>query len=116
MKYIRTEHNIFEVVGENKCVYRIIGASRERNNVYSRTKKLNDVVKKANTIEELCDFEMHYDHNGEFVIRPIKHVEFSSLRKAVMENHFKDCKLAIKTDKGLIYIAYMNNEGIFKLL
>lgn len=77
----------------------------------------SEVIKQSDIIEELCDYEIHYDNNGEFVIRPIRHVDWASLKRVIMNKRFKDCKLAIKTDKGLIYVAQMNETtGDIKLL
>lgn len=85
-----------------------------------RPNEVKNVVKElpsANTIEELCDYEMHYDNDGEFVIRPIRHIDWASLKRVIINKRFKDCKLAIKTDKGLIYVARMNEtNGDIELL
>lgn len=115
MRYIRTPFTIFEVIDETAAVYHV-KAKGNPYNIYSKSKCQTEVVKSADTIEELCDYEMHYDNNGEFVIRPIKHVDFESLKRVIINKWFKDCKLAIKTDKGLIYVAKMNDNGEFELL
>lgn len=115
MKYIRTPFTIFEVVEETDVVYRV-RAKWTPTHLYSKSKCQTDVIKQADTIEEVCDYEMHYDNNGEFVIRPIKHVDWASLKRVIMDKWFKDCKLAIKTDKGLIYVAKMNDKGELELI
>ena len=104
MKYIRTK--------DGKINWIFFPNNEQKEIEFAN--KLN--AKFADTIEELCDYEMHYDNNGEFVIRPIKHVDWQSLKRVVINKWFKDCKLAIKTDKGLIYVAKMNEKGELELI
>ena len=116
MKYIRTKDGIYEIdettiLTSLPPCYKVIKLT---DKYYAINKQ--QVIKQADTIEELCDYEMHYDNNGEFVIRPIKHVDWASLKRVIMNKWFKDCKLAIKTDKGLIYVAKMNDKGELELL
>lgn len=93
--------------------YLLISAATD---YFSDDYEYGKVIKQSDSIEDLCDYEMHYD-NGEFVIRPIKQVDWASLKRVIMNKWFKDCKLAIKTDRGLIYIARMNETtGDIELL
>ena len=93
MKYVRTKDGM---LGTNPydCI------------VSSYT--LYDVEKEADTIEELCD---------EFVISYIdgfhQLASFPS-KVEVMLGH--SVYGAIRTDKGLIYVAKMNDKGEFELL
>ena len=114
--YIRTKHNIFEVVDETDLVYRIVGASRDRNNIYSRTKKLNDVINQANTIEELCDEFVWVSVNGEYHNRKANAYGLETSKMHRNSPQIKEIYGAIWTDKGLIYVAKMNDEGELELL
>ena len=67
----------------------------------------DEILKKADTIEELCD-----NFVGTFK---------SGLLKRISKNMWllKDCEIiygAIWTDKGLIFVAKMNDEGELELL
>ena len=98
MKYIRTKDRIMEIP-ENKQHLRF----------------LQD-FKQVDTIEELCD---------EFVV-----VGYSIMEKPMLisgtqfpfstaKNYLNSCKTiygAIWTDKGLIYVAKMNEKGEMELL
>lgn len=111
MKYIRTETNIFEVIGENEKVYIVIGVSRDRKNAYSKSKCQTTVFNQADSIEELCD---------EFVgIRPNKVYAISNdfyQIKHIANNEYLDVYGAIWTSKGLIYVAKMNKKGELELI
>lgn len=116
-KYIRTDKNIFEVVGETDLVYRIIGASREKNNVYSRTKKLNDVIAQADAIEKLCDKWVYDDYAGnKNIINDIGFASLETIKRRFEKGIIKNVRLTIWTDKGLIYVAKMNDKGELELL
>ena len=111
MKYIRTETNIFEVVGENEKVYKI-KAIKHKNLIYSKSKIQTNVIKEASTIEELCD---------EWVIIPIGPICNPFVRniKDNISHFINDSHTiygAIWTDKGLIYVAKMNEKGELELL
>ena len=112
MKYIRTKDTIFEVVGENEKVL-IVKAKGNPQNTYSKSKCQTDVIKSADTIEELCD---------EFVIKAYissyPQIYHSVNLKELNEFREKDTIIygAIWTDKGLIYVAKMNDKGELELL
>lgn len=104
MKYIRTKDGIYE-------------ADFEPN------KKLNNYKKCADTIEELCDeFVVEADDFG------ISQHDSHSIKEK-LEGAIKDVQAyksnfntkqtiygAIWTDKGLIYVAKMNDKGELELL
>lgn len=102
MKYIRTETFITELESWKK--------------VYRKTLIMNniayDIVKSADTIEELCDeIVVCFDSN----VRPvmINHSIFWAKHYAGKTGHIMG---AIWTDKGLIYVAKMNDKGELELL
>ena len=107
MKYIRTKWTIFEVVEENDVVYKV-KAKGKPNHIYSKSKCQTDVIKEADTIEELCD---------EFVCLENK-MMFIHLETITSSCNLKHLTVfgAIWTDKGLIYAAKMNEKEELELL
>lgn len=111
MKYIRTKDGIYEVEEWFKPL--------ENDIVYIPNEGLNKILNQANTIEELCD---------EFVIETDreKYVYNKGFRELQREYDVYDSGYgllkiinkygAIWTDKGLIYVAKMNEKGELKLL
>ncbi len=102
MKYIRTKCGIGKVTHEDNKNYRAKFGRK-----YPLISK-EDVIKVADTIEELCDVLVSVRDNWHDVW-----------------NDFEDCKIlcseseiygAIWTDKGLIYVAKMNSKGELELL
>ena len=116
MKYIRTKNGIYDL-----------------SNKYSQTPEEVQIAlmtgnyKQADTIEELCDeFVLHYEplddipipwasyerrsdswnKNKEMLVKELKN---TSGRKPIVRG-------AIYTDKGLIYVAKMNDKGELELL
>lgn len=54
MKFLRTKTTIFEVVEESERVYRV-KSKKDPSNIYSKSKSDSDIIRTADTIEELCD-------------------------------------------------------------
>lgn len=107
MKFIRTEHNIFEVASENEKVYFVFSKEKPKH-IYPKSKCQTEVIKQAETIEELCD---------EFVV--IRDNEYILVSYSDMKDWFDSSREkygAIWTDKGLIYVAKMNEKGELELL
>lgn len=76
-------------------------------------------MKIADTIEELCDrFVIEYkQHNEQHILKTFLRAERNFLRDKMYElNHIKNLYGAIWTDKGLIYVAKMNDKGELELL
>lgn len=79
----------------------------------------DEILAEADTIEELCDLyideETHaifHKHNG-YVINWKTNMVYSL--KALSES-YHSVKGAIYTDKGLIYVAKMNENGELELI
>lgn len=93
MKYIRTKDKIEKVPNDyaNKLV--------ECPN-----------LKIADTIEELCDEFVLLDHNKDFLLA---NNNFSTIKDIWKNNRDMEIYIygAIWTDKGLIYVAKMNEDG-----
>lgn len=115
-KYIRTKDGIFEydkhISIEGDTLYEIVFDDKYTdygvNGKYSRGK----IIAKADTIEELCDV---------FVMIS----EDYDLPQLVCKMNFEYCKTickwtnfygAVWTNKGLIYVAKMNEKGELELL
>lgn len=80
--------------------------------------KIVDVVECeiADTIEELLieglDYLVFFKNDKPFAIAPIEDDNLK-IAKSCWKNK---CKVAIWTDKGLIYVAKMNDKGEFELI
>ena len=113
MKYVRTkDKRIFKVepcypLPDRKLDhYRVLN---DKEDIYTPSEiiSVDDVIKEADTIEELCD---------EFVCEWNVYPALCLLLKRVPKDRQKNIYGAIWTDKGLIYVAKMNNEGVLELL
>ena len=73
-------------------------------------------TKESDTIEELCDeFVFNVENQGHWVINNYKRA--LEIAKSYNEDKNKFiCYGAIWTDKGLIYVAKMNESGCLELL
>lgn len=114
MKYIRTKDGIYE---ENKvpclrCKY-FAGSFFEEG---CQGKTSICVFPQADTIEELCDeIVIRRNEKPYYSNSPIgKSKSWKAYQPLVKE--IKDIYGAIWTDKGLIYVAKMNDKGELELL
>jgi hypothetical protein len=111
MKYIRTKNGIYEVVGADSCSY--LNASPEMYYITSDNKNIlkSKVIAQADTIVELCDEFIGMDRtceNGHQLLRAIPYKCANYWNGGIYG--------AIWTDKGLIYVAKMNDKGHFELV
>ena len=113
MKYIRTKDKILPYYDESKT-----GKLDVVLQVFDgiRNDKVNEtfdeiVLKQTDNVEELCDEFVLFRDNKPYAIVPNKGHN-SQLAKDV----WKDYRGAIWTDKGLIFVAKMNDEGELELL
>jgi hypothetical protein len=113
MKYIRTEKGIYEVVGADSCSY--LNAPPEMYYITSYNKNIlkSKVIAQADTIEELCD--MFVVINDDWGKEPYccTYVEIKLYKNLKTKGKVYG---AIWTDKGLIYVAKMNDKGELELL
>lgn len=115
MKYIRTKDGIYErdkVLCDEKFVYKY-----EVRPIWQINQESQEIVAQANTIEKLCDVFVCLG-SAEYQ-KYVKH----SLKEALQKKEWLKrigyaCNIygAIWTDKGLIYVAKMNDEGELELL
>ena len=112
MRYVRTKNSIREIIDDcgNCCSVK----SNHRKTIDGFTIIYGlSFAQRADTIEELCD---------EFVV--VTSLEKRHILSKVGENNTKRFALqlgddvfgAIWTDKGLIYVAKMNEKGELELL
>jgi hypothetical protein len=106
MRYIRTKDTIFEVIEETDAVYRV-KAKGNPHNIYSKSKCQTEVVKFADTIEELIDRYVCVEPNGEHTVLPSNSIV--SFIETIIYG-------AIWTEWGLKYVAKMNIKGGLELL
>lgn len=105
MKYIRTKYEIMRIDIEIKNELPVMIGVHTKECEVGEFQGI-EVLKQANTIEELCN-EFVVEDNYDFAI-------FSNLKLAMQTKG--TCYGAIWTDKGLIYVAKMNDKGELELL
>ena len=106
MKYIRTKDGrIFE----NKLTMYVCPEALEELSKCEVGEEI-EILKQADTIEELCDEFVVIKKNGDKIITcNYRNIQVYIERKFEIYG-------AIWTNKGLIYVAKMNNEGELELL
>lgn len=118
MKYVRTSKEILYLVSEpiygddGVCIqdcYECITSKGKTNYIFSF-----DIIKKAYNIEELCDYVFFKDWEGKLQIQ--KMFGGNEQIKHLSLNGATEIKLAILTNKGLIYAAELNKKGEIELL
>ena len=108
---------------ETEIIYRV-KAKGNPHNIYSKSKCQTDVIKESDTIEELCDeFVLYYmdlnEQSDKDTFYPYAQYErcgnvWQKDKKNIIEKTIKGHHTlygAIWTDKGLIYVAKMNDKG-----
>lgn len=106
--YIRTKDGIYET-RENGETYNGFGCKFNNGTIKIHKK---DILKQSETLEELCD-EIVYCKRGFYEI--YRQLDFAHYDKEYIKNG-GTIKGAIWTDKGLIYVAKMDNEGKLVLI
>lgn len=124
MKYIRTKDGVYEVIKKVEFPKLPINAS-DYDNVYyfvvggNVLIRESEIVEQADTIEELCDF-IFFKYWS--TIRKCYELKLYKSLKELYANEYitgNDKYFiygAIWTDKGLIYVAKMNDKGELELL
>ena len=124
-KYIRTLNGVVDLsqykeVREKEARFDIYCAPIGEPSYWFRIDK-KVIVKQADTIEELCDEFVLINKNIDLLpsIEKSYH-DFSPYLDVDIRRHEKPSYIeiygAIWTDKGLIYVAKMNEKGEFELL
>lgn len=128
MKYIRTPENTIEIVVREENVFSnelnlwmpsyLVAKHRESNNFDYLQVYFKGDCKVGDTIEELCDEFVIKDKFTAHIIKPQeldRDCEGWTKRIGIPEG-IVECYGAIWTDKGLIYVAKMNDKGELELL
>ena len=113
--YIRTKNKIYQV----ESTLRDNGFVKGYNVGYMAFITKDQVINQSENLEELCDMfvdeetkTIFHKHNG-YVINWKTNMVYSL--KALSES-YHSIKGAIYTDKGLIYVAKMNENGDLELI
>lgn len=112
MKYIRTKNGVYELATEITITeFQII------DHLHNRVFLKSEIQSQADTIEELCDEFVcwlnnqptHFDLDENLTVKEVKKNLDSWKAKAEVYG-------CIWTDKGLIYVAKMNEKGELELI
>ena len=105
--YVRTKNRIYKVESEtfDKQGYYI---DRYEEDVVLKKR----VIKQSENIEELCDRFVVIDKETKEVMDIVSFLAYAKLWSYCKYNIYG----AIWTDKGLIYVAKMNDEGDLELI
>lgn len=108
MSYIRTKDERVIAIDEMKEIIPSLRLTKKRGKIVMY--QGSEILKQADTIEELCDEFVYVFENTTNII-------FSNY-EALKNHSFDPSKTfgAIWTNKGLIYVAKMNDEGELELL
>ena len=124
--FVRTEYGIYNTKNlkqDRYCYYD--ENSKLQDNVYLTVVSKNEIIKQADTIEELCDefvlvakdedfFQTSRINTRHWVFDDLADTEHKEdeIGKGISRTIYG----AIWTDKGLIYVAKMNEKGELELL
>ena len=111
MKYIRTKDGVYEVVDTYEVSY-VIGYTEDG---FDKKVYKEDVIKQADTIEELCDEFVLVEKIREVTYHH-KSSTFADFKSIAMLNERYTLYGAIWASKGLIYVAKMNENGDLVLI
>ena len=121
MKYIRTKNGIYDYEPTHNID--VDGFVVQHINGWNKPLTKEDIIKIADTIEELCDefvikVDNEYLHAKYYPIDRTFYIyntdEEISLGECLRFNYV--VKGAIWTDKGLVHVAKMNDKGELELL
>ena len=107
MKYIRTKDCIYKVESET-CHKQGYYIDRYEEDVILK----KQVIKQSENLEELCDRFVVMDKETKEVMDIVYFLEYAKLWAYCKYNIYGE----IWTDKGLIYVAKMNNKGDLALI
>jgi hypothetical protein len=113
MRYIRTKGGIYELQ-KTKSGEKYLVKTNELIPEWNTEKY--EVIRQADTIEELCDELVATNRGCKCLYKPSE--IFGCQDKRAIDELIKSSLIygAIWTDKGLIYVAKMNDKGELELL
>ena len=106
--YIRTKDCIYKV----ESVLRDNGIVKGYNVGEMAFIRKDQVIKQSENLEELCDRFVVMDKETKEVMNIVSFLEYAKLWSYCKYNIYG----AIWTDKGLIYVAKMNDKGDLELI
>ena len=114
--YVRTKDGVYEVVGfDEECI--IPSPLIKVKNNYGEEKITHcckdDIIAQSENLEELCDMFILIENADGQKIHSINYTLCDDLRN---NKDNEGIYGAIWTDKGLIYVAKMNENGEFELI
>ena len=113
--YIRTKDGVYEVVGfDNECIIPSPLIKVKKDCCIERITHCckDDIISQSENLEELCDmFILDETHYMDTSLQEIILYE-KCIGKGLVTNIYG----AIWTDKGLIYVAKMNDKGELELI
>ena len=123
MKYIRTKDGIFDLsrfkfekgdIDQSKVGSRQDCYLEQHNIEYCphRCIWVKDIIKQADTIEELCDEAVFFDKDN----KPHYESQEGNIWYLGASLFTETLRFGTFTDKGLIYVAKMNDKGELELL
>lgn len=120
MRYIRTKDGRIAEIKENMIIRVFDDATRlvYKDRPYSCVLTGDDdILKQADIIEELCDGILVEEIDNESNWFIMETDELKRMSKEEIENHLTSWRfnLFIKNDRGLIYVAKMNEKGELEL-
>lgn len=116
MKYIRTRNAIYEDFGTDNLGWRRVIRGNRTHILYPEEK----IIGEANSIKKLCDEFVAFEND--FLV---PRLEFKNINENVLDAFMHCVELdcpnadlygAIWTNKGLIYVAKINEKGELELL
>ena len=117
-KYIRTKDGRIIGITEKGCIKEFdnkLYAFRDSSFSY-RFENGYEVVKQADTIEELCD-EFVFDGGDDTpLLCTYEELKYWFNHSKEQQYKIRNCYGAIWTNKGLKYVAKMNNKGELELV
>ena len=79
---------------------------------------LSKIEGEKDKLEDLCDYWMYRNAFNDYIIKPVNGGGSTkeSLARSLKKGMVREIKLGILTDKGLLYVAKMNEKGGLELL
>ena len=117
MKYIRTKDGIYDL---DKSIWHEFTGRKVKIPYCEEYEKQLALCRTADTIEELCDeFVLENEIKDDEKYSVLTKSQFAFFKKAIIETipvTKQKCFGAVWTDKGLIYVAKINDKGELELL
>ena len=116
-KYVRTKDGIYEVVEDNNKEWGKQIVVKFPKNLNMKLADVKDqIIKQSDNLDELCDcFVTEGNRHIVWDKQQNKGITFEQVKDSFASYHFKIFG-AVWCDKGLIYVAKMNKDGVLCLI